>query len=95
MLGGRPDTANPLPHSLHNLSDRRQDTEHRERTSIDQDRVVHEHLKLAVAAVHHLDISMELFPNPRRHPDGMEAGDSVGAESDRNSGHCSLSCRSA
>jgi hypothetical protein len=37
--------------------------------------------------VHHVDVSAQLSANACRHPDGMEAGDSIDAVSDRYSGH--------
>jgi hypothetical protein len=37
--------------------------------------------------VHHVDVRTQLSANACRHPDGMEAGDSIDAVSNRDSGH--------
>lgn len=87
MLGHWSSTRKPHSHRLQDRSDRRENTQERERSSINQDRVVDEHLELPVPAVHHVDIRVQLSANACRHPGGKEAGDSVGAVSDRDSGH--------
>jgi hypothetical protein len=44
-------------------------------------------LELAVTAVNHVHVSLQFAANARRHPDGVKAGDSIGAVANRNSSH--------
>ena len=88
MLGGRPRTRESGAHRVHDGADGRKHPQERERSPVNEHSVIDEHLELPIAAVHHVDFGAQLPPNACRHPDGMEARDSVDAVTDRDSGHC-------
>jgi hypothetical protein len=43
--------------------------------------------ELAIVAPDHIDVGLQFPTDPRRHPDGVQAGDSVRAVANRNSSH--------
>ena len=71
-----------VPNGVHDATAGGEDAEDRFRAGIDDDAIVDEHLELAVAPMDHGDVLGELAPEPRRHPGGVQAGESVGAVAD-------------
>jgi hypothetical protein len=69
------------------LASRRQDAKSGERSALEHQRSVHQNLEPAVRRTDHSDIRFELTSHSRRHTDGVESRNSVGAGSNLNSGH--------
>jgi hypothetical protein len=76
-----------LLNSRQNLASRREDPEHGEGSSVDNDIVVHQHFELAVAPVDHLDVGSENPAKMGRHTDSLDAGHSNDAVANADSAH--------
>jgi hypothetical protein len=75
---------------LDNLSSGRHDAERRERSTVDDSLIIHEHFVLAIGAVLHLDIDPQVTSQLRRHTGGVKTGQSVRAITNDNPGHFEL-----
>ena len=75
------------PHSVDNLPPGGDDPERRERSAVDHGLTIHEHLVLAVLTVDHVDLDPQVTPELRRHTDGVQTRQSVGAVPNANPGH--------
>src|SRR5262245_33927209 len=72
---------------IHNFSTTGKNAERRELSPVHDHFAVNQDRELAVMTADHLHLGLELAPNPRRHPDGMNAGYSVDAVPERYSRH--------
>ena len=79
-----------LTHRAHALATGRQDTQHGEGAPVHDDLAIDEDLVLAVAPGLVIDLDLQLPPDLRRHPDGVDAGDSERAIANNDSGHVFL-----
>jgi hypothetical protein len=65
----------------------------RQRTSVDNGLAVDQHLEFSVASLDHFDVGSQFATKTRRHPDGVQAGHSIGAIADGNPSHATSSDR--
>ena len=59
----------------------------RKRAGVDDGLAVDQHLELSVASLDHVDVGFQFTTKTRRHPDGVQAGHSIGAIADGNPSH--------
>ena len=78
------------PHGLDNLPPGGDDPKRRERSAVDHGLTINEHLVLAVLTVDHVDLDPQVTPELRRHTDGVETRQSIGAVTNGNPGHLAL-----
>jgi hypothetical protein len=91
----RPAAGQPLAHRVHDLPRGRHQSEDHERSAIDGHGAIDEDFVFSVMPVDHVDFETELAAEARRHTDGMEAGDSERAVTNRYPSHGGslLGCR--
>ena len=77
----------PGPDGLEHLSTGWEHAQKCERSSIDEGITIDQNLELPITAAHDVHVDLELTTKPRRHPDGMDAGDSVRAVVNCNPSH--------
>ena len=76
-----------FPHRFHDLRSRWQDPQKRRRAAVNHRVAVHDDLEHAVAVVDHLYVGLQLTPEARRHTGSVQAGHSVRAVVDGDTGH--------
>ena len=79
--------------SLHSIDHSSAGWEHaecRERAGVDDSLAVDQHLEFSVASLDHFDVGFQFTTKTRRHPDGMQARQSIGTIADGNSSHADL-----
>ena len=74
-------------HSIDYSSARWKHAECRQRAGIDDGLAVDQHLEFSVASLDHFDVGSQFATKTRRHPDGVQAGHSIGAIADGNPSH--------
>ena len=84
-LGGRAREASP--YGFQNFAAGRQYAQERERSSVYERLTVDQDLELSVATTNHVHVRSQFTANPHRHPDGVKAGDSIGAVANRHPSH--------
>ena len=75
---------------IDNFSAGREHAYCRERTGVDDGLAVDQYLEFSIAPLDHIDVGVQFATKTRRHPDGVEAGDSIGAIADGNPSHAHL-----
>ena len=68
----------------------REYAECRERAGVDDGLVVDQHLEFSIASLDHVDVGFQFTTKTRRHPDGVQAGHSIGTITDGNPRHGDL-----
>jgi hypothetical protein len=82
--------------SLHGIDYSSARWEHAEccqRAGIDDGLAVDQHLEFSVTSLDHFDVGSQFATKTRRHPDGVQAGHSIGAIADGNPSHATSSDR--
>ena len=77
----------PLSNSRDGLAARRHQSEYHERAAVDDCLTVDEHCVFTVAAVNSIDVDIQRPPEPRRHTDSVQPGDSERAVANDDSRH--------
>ena len=62
-------------------------SERRQGAALEHRRAVCLDAEVAVGTADHFDVHMQIAPEPRRHPDGVQAGESIRAVADGDAGH--------
>lgn len=77
-------------HGLDDFLSRGENAERRQGPCVDDALPVHQHLELTIMALDHLHLGSQLAAEPRRHTDGVEPGDSIGAVTNGDATHADL-----
>jgi hypothetical protein len=83
-----------LPNDVYHFSRGWKNAENCEGASIEYYYLINKHFELAVTPAHHLHFRSQLAPESRRHTDGVQARDSIGAIPNANPIHDRL-CKDA
>jgi hypothetical protein len=81
------------PHGFDDLAGGGQDAHPPQRTAIDHRLTIHQDFELSIAAVDFFDLGPQLATDPRRHTDGVQAGDSERTVTNRDLRHVDLLMR--
>ena len=77
-------------HSIYHSCAGWEHAECRERASVNDGLAIDQHLELSVASLDHFDVGFQFTTKTRRHPDGMQARQSIGTIADGKPSHAAL-----
>jgi hypothetical protein len=77
-------------HGVHYFASRRKHAQRSQGASVHNDLVIHQNFEFAIVAADHLDVGLQFTTEARRHPDGVQSGDSIDTIANGNSCHWKL-----